>query len=122
MSAVVHRTEDAGHIAGSLGGDVVEVKPVTNGVHDSEEESIEGNNLVGTDVRIEWNVVVEDCLPKMRNKVASHREEKDRVGPHHSRGSSTSDGHTMASNPSQTRMFSLHGIVVASLDKDAGSG
>ena len=62
---MVHLAEDACQIVGSLSGNVVEVDTVTNTVHDCEEEGIESNDLVETDVRVEWNVVVEDGLPEV---------------------------------------------------------
>ena len=36
------------------------------------------------DVRIEWNVVVENGLTEVGDEVTSHGEQQDRVGEHHS--------------------------------------
>ena len=119
VSTMVHFTEDAGQIVGPLRGDVVEVDTVTNTVHDREEQTVKSNNLVETNVRVERNVVVEDGLPEIGDEVASHCNQEDRVGEHHSRSSSTSDCHTITSDSPQTGMFSLHRVVVGPLDEDS---
>ena len=118
VGTMVHLTEDAGQVVGSLGRDVVEVEAVTDAMHHREEETIEGNDLVEADVGVEGDVVVEDGLPEVGDEVASHCEQENGVSPHHSRGSSTSDGHTMTCDSPQTSMLSLNCIVVASLHKD----
>ena len=121
MSAVVHFSEDAGEIVGSLGGDVVEVDAMTNGVHDGEEQGSESNDLMGTDVGIEGDIVVEDGFSKVRDEVSGHGEEEDRVRPHHARGSTSSDGHSKTSNSPQARILSFYRVIVGSLHEDASS-
>ena len=121
MGTVVHLTEDAGEIVSSLGGNVVEVDSMTHSVHDGEEQGSESDDLVSLDVAVEWNIVVEDGFSQVGDEVASHSEQEDGVSPHHARGSTTGDGNTIPCNSPQSSMFSLHRVVVGSLNKDCSS-
>lgn len=83
MTAVVHLAEQARQIAGSLGRDVVEVNAMADAMCDGEQKGSEGNDLVEADVRIKWNVVVNDGLPQEGDEVTRHREQQDRICEHH---------------------------------------
>lgn len=83
MTAVVHLAEQASQIVGSLGGDVVEVNAMADAMCDGEQKGSEGNDLVEADVRIEWNVVVDDGLPQEGDEVTAHCEQQDRICEHH---------------------------------------
>lgn len=83
MTAVVHLAEQARQIVGSLGRDVVEVNAMADAMCDGEQKGSEGNDLVEADVRIEWNIVVDDGLPQEGDEVTRHREQQDRICEHH---------------------------------------
>ena len=120
MAPEIHFSKEASQIAWRLRGNVIEVNPVTNAVHDSGEESCHRYNLVEANVGIKWDIIIEDGLTKIREEVSSHRNEKNRISPHHTRGSSTCNRHTITSNSSQSTKLSLHRIVISSLYKDPG--
>ena len=76
VGAAVNFPEDACQVTRCLGGNVVEIDSVTNTVHNCEQQSCEGNNLVETDVGIEGNVVVEYCFTQVGNEVSRHCQQK----------------------------------------------
>ncbi len=118
VSAMVDLSEEARQIVGSLSADVVEVEAVADGMHEGKEQSCKGHNLVERDVGIEGNVVVEDGLTEIRDKVTSHGEQQHRVGEHHSCSSSSSYSDPMTSDSPESSVLSLYSIIMASLDKD----
>ena len=77
---------------------MVEVDAVPNGVHNSEEQCSESNDLVKGDSGIKGDILVQWCLPKVGDEVTSHCQQQDRIGPHHTRSSSTSNCDTITSN------------------------
>ena len=90
---------------------MVEVDSMTDAMHDCEEECRESNMLVESNVRVKWNVVVDGRLPEVRDDVPGHCDQQDRVREHHSRGGTTCDGHTVASNATKASKLTLNRVI-----------
>jgi len=52
--------------------------------------------------RIKRNKATEPSLSQISDSVPTHGDQKGRVGEHHCRGGSSSNRHSVASNPAQT--------------------
>ena len=78
-----HFPKEAGEIVCGLRGDVVEVDPVANAVHDSEHKAGKSDDLVEGQVGIEGDVVVEGSFPEVGDEVPSHGYEQDGISEHH---------------------------------------
>ena len=118
VAGEVDFAEDAAEVACRLRGDVVEVDPVTDDVHEGEEETRQRHYLVEGDVGIKGHVVVQRCLAEVGDEVTGHGDQEYRVCPHHPRGSPPRDCHTVTSNPPQTTALRFDGVVVRPLNED----
>lgn len=123
--------EQTGEVVGRLCGDVIEVDAVPNDVQHwginwvsnmaaarqemesltCEEERQESNVLVHGDGAVKGNVLVQESLPQVRDRVTAHRDKETAVSEHHSAGCPTGHGHSVSSNASQSAMFPLHRII-----------
>lgn len=70
-------TEKTSQITGCLSGNVVEVDTVANAMHDSEEQSREGNDLVEGHGCIEGDVLLEGGLSEEGDKVSCHGQQQN---------------------------------------------
>ena len=69
-------TEKTSQIIGRLSGNVVKVDTVADAVHDSEEQSREGNDLVEGHGRIEGDILLEGGLPEEGDEVSCHGQQQ----------------------------------------------
>ena len=72
MGANEHISEQTRQIISRLSWDVVEVDAMPDGMHDSEEQCSEGNDLVEGDSSIKGDILVQWCLPKVGDEITSH--------------------------------------------------
>ena len=76
VAGEVDIAEDAAEVACRLRGDVVEVDPVTDDVHEGEEETRQRHYLVEGDVGIKGHVVVQRCLTEVGDEVTGHGDQE----------------------------------------------
>ena len=72
MGTMEHLTEQTGQIVGRLSCNVVEIDTMPDAVHDGEEQSCEGYDLVEGHGSIEGDILVEGGLPEEGDEVVCH--------------------------------------------------
>lgn len=114
----VHFLDKTLQVIQGLGGDMVEVDTVTNGVDKGEEEGSHGDNFVELDMGVQWDVLMKGDFPDLGDQIPTHGEKEERVAEGERSSRSSSDSYPISHDMSQISVFREKAVAEESFEEE----